>query len=183
MLFQSGALFTDRSVYENVAFPLRENTNFTEPMIRDLVLMKLQAVGLRGARDLLPSELSGGMTRRAALARTIVLDPEMIIYDEPFAGQDPIAMGVLLQLIKLLNVALGLTSIVVSHDIDEAAGIADNLYILSQGKIIGAGTPAQIMASKSSRVVQFMNGSPDGPVPFHYPANDYLDDLLSGDVE
>jgi len=180
MLFQSGALFTDRTVYENVAFPLREHTNFTETMIRDLVLMKLQAVGLRGARDMLPSELSGGMTRRAALARTIALDPEMVIYDEPFAGQDPIGMGVLLQLIKLLNNALGLTSVVVSHDIHETASIADKLYVLSQGKVIGAGAPDELMNSESSMVTQFMKGEPDGPVPFHYPAHDYFDDLLGG---
>jgi len=180
MLFQSGALFTDRTVYENVAFPLREHTNLTETMIRDLVLMKLQAVGLRGARDMLPSELSGGMTRRAALARTIALDPEMVIYDEPFAGQDPIGMGVLLQLIKLLNNALGLTSVVVSHDIHETASIADKLYVLSQGKVIGAGAPDELMNSESSMVTQFMKGEPDGPVPFHYPAHDYFDDLLGG---
>jgi len=180
MLFQSGALFTDRTVYENVAFPLREHTNFTETMIRDLVLMKLQAVGLRGARDMFPSELSGGMTRRAALARTIALDPEMVIYDEPFAGQDPIGMGVLLQLIKLLNTALGLTSIVVSHDIHETASIADKLYVLSQGKVIGVGAPEQLMNSDSPMVTQFMKGEPDGPVPFHYPAHDYFDDLLGG---
>lgn len=182
MLFQSGALFTDRTVYENVAFPLREHTNFTETMIRDLVLMKLQSVGLRGARDMLPSELSGGMTRRAALARTIALDPEMVIYDEPFAGQDPIGMGVLLQLIKLLNNALGLTSVVVSHDIHETASIADKLYVLSQGKVIGVGAPDELMNSESSMVTQFMNGEPDGPVPFHYPAHDYFDDLLGGGV-
>ncbi|MEH6357395.1 MAG: ATP-binding cassette domain-containing protein [Pseudomonadales bacterium] len=182
MLFQSGALFTDRSVYENVAFPLREHTNFTETMIRDVVLMKLHAVGLRGARDMLPSELSGGMTRRAALARTIALDPEMVIYDEPFAGQDPIGMGVLLQLIKLLNTALGLTSIVVSHDIHETASIADNLFVLSQGKVIGAGSPEQLMNTSEPRVAQFMKGEADGPVPFHYPAHDYLDDLLGGDL-
>lgn len=180
MLFQSGALFTDRTVYENVAFPLREHTNFTEIMIRDLVLMKLEAVGLRGARDMFPSELSGGMTRRAALARTIALDPEMVIYDEPFAGQDPIGMGVLLQLIKLLNTALGLTSIVVSHDIHETASIADKLFVLSQGKVIGVGAPDQLMNSESSMVAQFMKGEPDGPVPFHYPAHDYFDDLLGG---
>jgi phospholipid/cholesterol/gamma-HCH transport system ATP-binding protein len=180
MLFQSGALFTDRTVYENVAFPLREHTNFTETMIRDLVLMKLEAVGLRGARDMFPSELSGGMTRRAALARTIAMDPEMVIYDEPFAGQDPIGMGVLLQLIKLLNAALGLTSIVVSHDIHETASIADKLYVLSQGKVIGVGAPDKLMSSESPMVTQFMKGEPDGPVPFHYPAHDYFDDLLGG---
>lgn len=180
MLFQSGALFTDRTVYENVAFPLREHTNLTETMIRDLVLIKLESVGLRGARDMLPSELSGGMTRRVALARTIALDPEMVIYDEPFAGQDPIGMGVLLELIKRLNTALGLTSIVVSHDIHETASIADKLYVLSQGKVIGAGAPAQMMGSDNQMVTQFMKGEPDGPVPFHYPAHDYLDDLLGG---
>jgi len=180
MLFQSGALFTDRTVYENVAFPLREHTNFTETMIRDLVLMKLQAVGLRGARDMLPSELSGGMTRRAALARTIALDPEMVIYDEPFAGQDPIGMGVLLQLIKLLNNALGLTSVVVSHDIHETASIADKLYVLSQGKVIGVGAADELMDSGSPMVSQFMKGEPDGPLPFDYPAHDYFDDLLGG---
>lgn len=180
MLFQSGALFTDRSVYENVAFPLREHTNLPETMIRDLVLMKLQAVGLRGARDLLPSELSGGMTRRAALARTIALDPQMVIYDEPFAGQDPIGMGVLLQLIRLLNNALGLTSIVVSHDIHETASIADKLYVLSGGKVIGNGAPDELLKSDNQMVSQFMNGEPDGPVPFHYPAHDYFDDLLGG---
>ena len=178
MLFQSGALFTDRNVYENVAFPLREHTRLPEPMIRDVVLMKLQAVGLRGARDLMPSELSGGMTRRVALARTIALDPEMLMYDEPFAGQDPIAMGVLVQLIKVLSTALKLTSIVVSHDIKETASIADNMYILSQGKVIGRGRPQDLMESSSPMVRQFTQGMPDGPVPFHYPAGDYRDDLL-----
>ena len=181
VLFQSGALFTDRNVYENVAFPLREHTNLPEAMIRDIVLMKLQAVGLRGARDLMPSELSGGMTRRVALARTIALDPELLMYDEPFAGQDPIAMGILIQLIKVLNKALKLTSIVVSHDIKETASIADNIYILSQGKVIGQGNPQAVMESASPRVRQFTQGLPDGPVPFHYPAGDYLDDLLGSE--
>lgn len=181
MLFQSGALFTDRSVYENVAFPLREHTDLPEAMIRDVVLMKLHAVGLRGARDMMPSELSGGMTRRAALARTIALDPEMIMYDEPFAGQDPIAMGVLMQLIKLLNQALKLTSVVVSHDIHETASIADKLYLISQGKVIGEGAPDQLMDAESPLVRQFMQGLPDGPVPFHYPAQDYEDDMLGGE--
>lgn len=182
MLFQSGALFTDRSVYENVAFPLREHTNLPESMIRDVVLMKLHAVGLRGARDLMPSELSGGMTRRAALARTIALDPEMIMYDEPFAGQDPIAMGVLMQLIKLLNQALSLTSIVVSHDIHETASIADKIYVISQGKVIGEGKPTNLVEDESPLVRQFMQGLPDGPVPFHYPAQDYEDDMLGGEA-
>lgn len=178
MLFQSGALFTDRTVYENVAFPLREHTNLPEPMIRDVVLMKLQAVGLRGARDLMPSELSGGMTRRAALARTIALDPQMIMYDEPFAGQDPIAMGVLMQLIKMLNQSLSITSLVVSHDIHETASIADKLYVISEGKVIGEGEPKALVEAESSLVRQFMQGLPDGPVPFHYPAQDYEDDML-----
>lgn len=178
MLFQSGALFTDRTVYENVAFPLREHTRLPESMIRDIVLMKLQAVGLRGARDLMPSELSGGMTRRAALARTIALDPEMIMYDEPFAGQDPIGMGVLLELIELLNNSLSMTSIVVSHDIHETASIADKIYVLAGGKVIGQGSPQQLREDESPMVHQFMQGLPDGPVPFHFPAQDFLDDML-----
>ncbi len=178
MLFQSGALFTDRTVYENVAFPLREHTRLPEAMIRDIVLMKLQAVGLRGARDLMPSELSGGMTRRAALARTIALDPEMIMYDEPFAGQDPIGMGVLLELIELLNSSLSMTSIVVSHDIHETASIADKIYVLAGGKVIGQGSPQRLREDESPMVRQFMQGLPDGPVPFHFPAQDFLDDML-----
>lgn len=178
MLFQSGALFTDRTVYENVAFPLREHTNLPEAMIRDLVLMKLHSVGLRGARNLKPSELSGGMTRRAALARTIVLDPEMVMYDEPFTGQDPIAMGVLVTLIKRLNKALGLTSVVVSHDIHETASISDKIFLISEGKVVGEGSPKQLMEDDSPIVKQFMRGIPDGPVPFHYPAADYRDDVL-----
>jgi len=182
MLFQSGALFTDRSVYENVAFPLREHTRLPESMIRDVVLMKLHAVGLRGARDMMPSELSGGMTRRAALARTIALDPEILMYDEPFAGQDPIAMGVLMQLIKLLNQALGVTSIVVSHDIHETASIADKLYIISEGNVIGQGDPKTLVEDQSPLVRQFMQGLPDGPVPFHFPAQDYEDDMLGGEL-
>jgi len=181
MLFQSGALFTDRSVYENVAFPLQEHTDLPDAMIRDVVLMKLEAVGLRGARDLMPSELSGGMTRRVALARTIVLDPEMIIYDEPFAGQDPIGMGVLLKLIHLLNDSLGLTSIIVSHDIGETSSIADYLYILAGGKVIGSGDPSAVRQSEIPMVKQFMEGLPDGPVPFHYPAQEFEDDMLGGE--
>ena len=179
MLFQSGALLTDMSVYDNVAFPLREHTQLSESMIRSLVLMKLHAVGLRGARDLMPNELSGGMARRVAMARAIALDPMMIMYDEPFTGQDPISMGALVHLIKSLNSALGLTSIIVSHDVQETAAIADYIYVLSEGKIVGRGTPAELAISDSKWVQQFMNGNPDGPVPFHYPAPDYIDDLLA----
>lgn len=178
MLFQSGALFTDLSVYENVAFPLRVHTHLPESMIRDLVLMKLHAVGLRGARDLMPSELSGGMARRAALARAIVLDPQLIMYDEPFAGQDPISMGMLVQLIRLLNDALGLTAIIVSHDVHETASIADYIYVIADGKVIGSGTPDAVLNTEQPQVRQFIRGLPDGPVPFHYPAPDYRDDLL-----
>lgn len=180
MLFQSGALLTDLSVFENVAFPLREHTQLPEDIIRDLVLMKLQAVGLRGARDLMPSELSGGMARRVALARAIALDPMMIMYDEPFAGQDPISMAAIVQLIDKLNEVLGLTSIIVSHDVHETAAIADYIYVLSQGKVIGHGTPEAIANSDSARVQQFMKGQADGPVPFHYPAVDYQEDILNG---
>jgi len=178
MLFQSGALLTDISVFENVAYPLREHTTLPEPLIRNLVLMKLQAVGLRGAHSLMPSELSGGMARRVALARAIALDPMMVMYDEPFTGQDPISMGVLVQLIRLLNDALGLTSVMVSHDVQEAAGIADYIYIISGGKVIEHGTPSDIANTHSEWVRQFMQGLPDGPVPFHYPAPEYHDDLL-----
>lgn len=178
MLFQSGALFSDLSVYENVAFPLRAHAKLPEDMIRDIVLMKLNAVGLRGARDLMPSELSGGMTRRIALARAIALDPEFIMYDEPFAGQDPIAMGVLVQLIRQLNDSLGLTSILVSHDITEALSIADHAIIIANGEVIGAGSPAELKAHESPLVHQFINGAPDGPVPFHFPAEDYRSDIL-----
>lgn len=182
MLFQSGALFTDLSVFENVAFPLRVHTDLSEDVIRDLVLLKLQAVGLRGARDLMPSELSGGMARRAALARAIALDPELLMYDEPFAGQDPIAMGVLVQLIRLLNDALGHTSIVVSHDVAETASIADYVYLISDGEVVGAGRPDEILDSDAPRVRQFMQGLPDGPVPFHYPARKLVDDLIKPDL-
>jgi phospholipid/cholesterol/gamma-HCH transport system ATP-binding protein len=180
MLFQTGALFTDISVFENVAFPLREHTTLPENTIRDLVLMKLQAVGLRGARDLMPTELSGGMARRVALARAIALDPMMIMYDEPFTGQDPITVGVIMQLIRLLNDTLGLTSIIVSHDVKELSTISDHIYMISEGKVIQDGTPAQMAESKLAYVHQFMHGLPDGPVPFHYPAGDYADDLLAG---
>ncbi len=179
MLFQSGALLTDMNVYDNVAFPLREHTELSESMIRTLVLMKLEAVGLRGARDLMPSQLSGGMARRVALARAIALDPMMIMYDEPFTGQDPISMGVLVHLIKSLNAALGLTSVVVSHDVHETAAIADYIYVLSDGKVIEHGTPQDIQRSKSEWVRQFMTGAADGPVHFHYPAKTYVDDLFA----
>ena len=180
MLFQSGALFTDLSVFENVAFPLRVHTDLPEDMIRDVVLMKLQAVGLRGARDLMPSELSGGMARRAALARAIALDPELVMYDEPFAGQDPMAMGVVVQLIRLLNDALGHTSVVVSHDVQETASIADYIYVIADGEIIGQGKADEVLHSDLPRVRQFMQGLPDGPVPFHFPASELADDFLKG---
>jgi phospholipid/cholesterol/gamma-HCH transport system ATP-binding protein len=180
MLFQSGALLTDLSVFENVAFPLREHTRLPESMIRTLVLMKLEAVGLRGARDLMPAQLSGGMARRVALARAIALDPTMIFYDEPFTGQDPISMGVLVKLIHDLNRELGLTSIVVSHDVRETAAIAHCIHLISEGQLVGSGTPDEIERSASPWVGQFMHGRADGPVPFHYPAPRYADDLLAG---
>ncbi|MCG6656460.1 ATP-binding cassette domain-containing protein [Halomonas campisalis] len=178
MLFQSGALFSDLSVYENVAFPLRVHTNLPGAMIRDVVLMKLQAVGLRGARDLMPAELSGGMARRVALARAIALDPELILYDEPFVGQDPISMGVLVQLIKRLNEALGLTAVVVSHDIKETLSIADYVYVIADGQVMAHGTPTTLDVDDDPRVSQFVHGEPDGPVPFHYPASDFFTDIL-----
>jgi len=180
MLFQTGALLTDMSVFDNIAFPLREHTELPEVMIRDLVLIKLHAVGLRGARDLMPSQLSGGMARRAALARAIALDPEMILYDEPFTGQDPISMGILVQLIRSINSALDITSIVVSHDIQETLEIADMIYIISQGRVIGHGSPDEINQSESPWISQFVHGEADGPVPFHYPASSYKDDMLAG---
>ncbi|RFA30292.1 phospholipid ABC transporter ATP-binding protein MlaF [Alkalilimnicola ehrlichii] len=180
MLFQSGALFTDLNVFENVAFPLREHTDLPESLIRHLVLMKLEAVGLRGARELAPTELSGGMARRVALARAIALDPSMIMYDEPFTGQDPISMGVLVKLIRLLNDALGLTSILVSHDVQESAEIADRIYVLSGGQVIESGTPEELWQSDSPWVQQFLQGEADGPVPFHFPGGSYRDDLLTG---
>jgi phospholipid/cholesterol/gamma-HCH transport system ATP-binding protein len=173
MLFQFGALFTDMSVFENVAFPLREHTDLPESMIRDLVLMKLEAVGLRGAHELMPAELSGGMARRAALARAVVLDPMLIMYDEPFAGCDPISLAVIGQLIRKLNDALGATSIVVSHDVLEAMQIVDYLYFVSDGTIMGEGTPDEIRRSELPFVKQFVRGETDGPVAFHYPAPPY----------
>lgn len=179
MLFQTGALLTDLDVYENVAFPIREHTRLPEPMIRSLVLMKLQAVGLRGARELMPAQLSGGMARRVALARAIALDPTMIMYDEPFTGQDPISLGVLVKLIRDLNRSLGLTSILVSHDVYETSSIADYVYLVSEGRVVGQGTPEELDRAPSSYVSQFMHGHADGPVPFHYPAaNDYATDLF-----
>ena len=178
MLFQSGALLTDMSVYDNIAFPLREHTNLSEQFIRHLVIMKLNAVGLRGARNLMPAELSGGMQRRVALARAIAMDPGIILYDEPFTGQDPIAMGVLLKLIRTLNDALGMTSVIVSHDVQETAAIADTIHLLSNSKIIASGSPDTMMDNHSEAVDQFMHGLPDGPVSFHFPAPDYREDLL-----
>ena len=178
MLFQSGALFTDLSVFENVAFPLREHTRLPERLIRTLVLMKLEAVGLRGARDLMPAQLSGGMARRVALARAIALDPQMILYDEPFAGQDPISMAVLVKLIRTLNDALGLTSVIVSHDVKETVAIADYLYLISAGRVVEHGTPQELDCSASPWVDQFMHARPDGPMSFHYPAPPYAADLL-----
>ena len=180
VLFQSGALFTDMNVFENVAFPLRVHTKLGDELIRDIVLMKLQAVGLRGAVELMPDELSGGMKRRVALARAIALDPEILLYDEPFVGQDPIAKGVLVRLIRLLNDALGITSIVVSHDLAETASIADYLFVVGDQQVLGQGTPEQLAESQDPRILQFMQGIPDGPVPFHFNAPDYREDLLGG---
>ncbi len=180
MLFQSGGLFTHLNVFENVAFPLREHTLLPEDMIRTLVLIKLQMVGLRGARDLMPSELSGGMGRRVALARAIALDPALIMYDEPFSGQDPISMGVLVKLIRTINDSLGLTSIIVSHDVQEILSIADYVYVISNGKLIGQGSPQEIANDQSEMLRQFLHGLPDGPVPFHFPALPFEQDLMGG---
>jgi len=170
MLFQFGALFTDMSVFDNVAFPLHEHTDLPDELIRDLVLMKLNAVGLRGAAQLRPAELSGGMSRRVALARAIALDPMLVMYDEPFAGLDPISLGVVGQLIRKLNDALGITSVVVTHDIYESLKIVDYIYFVSEGRIVAQGTPQQVRESGDPFVRQFVDGEPDGPVPFHYPA-------------
>ncbi len=177
MLFQHGALFTDLSVFENVAFTLREHTNLSESLIHDLVLMKLNAVGLRNAQQLMPSEMSGGMARRVALARAIALDAQLLMYDEPFAGLDPISMGVIANLIRKLNNALGSTSILVSHDVQESFLIADFVYFLSQGKIIAQGTPAEMLVSNDPYVRQFVHAETDGPVPFHYPGPSIAQDL------
>jgi phospholipid/cholesterol/gamma-HCH transport system ATP-binding protein len=179
MLFQNGALLTDFNVFENVAFPIREHTDLPERLIRQLVLTKLEAVGLRGAADLMPSELSGGMGRRVALARAIVMDPEILIYDEPFVGLDPISMGVILRLIRRLNDTLGLTSIVVSHDVQEISTVSDNVFLLSAGKVVARGSPQELRANPSEVVRQFVGGLPDGPVAFHYPASDYYGQLLA----
>ncbi|ACR67809.1 phospholipid ABC transporter ATP-binding protein MlaF [Edwardsiella ictaluri] len=179
MLFQSGALFTDLSVFDNVAFPLREHTQLPEILLRTTVLMKLEAVGLRGAADLMPSELSGGMARRAALARAIALDPQMILFDEPFVGQDPITMGVLVKLIDELNHALGITCVVVSHDVPEVLSIADHAYIVAEQHVIAHGDRQGLRANQDPRVRQFLDGIADGPVPFRYPAGDYRHALLA----
>lgn len=180
MLFQSGALFTDLSVFDNVAYPLREHLDLPQPILHNLVLMKLQSVGLRGAAGMMPSELSGGMARRAALARAIALDPELIMFDEPFAGQDPISMGVIVKLISELNQSLGLTCIVVSHDVNEVLSIADYAYIVAEQHIIAGGSAQELRDNDDMRVKQFLEGLADGPVPFHYPANDYKMDLSRG---
>ena len=179
MLFQFGALFTDMSSFDNVAFQMREHTKLPEPLIRDLVLMKLQAVGLRGAADLMPSELSGGMARRVALARSIALDPMLMLYDEPFTGLDPISLGVIGQLIRRLNDSLAATSIVVTHDVAEALDLVDYVYYMSAGKVEFQGTPEQVRAGRLPSLKQFVYGEPDGPVPFHYPAPEYRQDLFA----
>ncbi|HEY6515164.1 MAG TPA: ATP-binding cassette domain-containing protein [Steroidobacteraceae bacterium] len=181
MLFQNGALLTDINVFDNVAFPVREHTNLPESVIRKLVLTKLEAVGLRGAAQLMPAELSGGMARRVALARAIVMDPEVLLYDEPFVGLDPISLGVILRLVKQMNQALGITSIVVSHDVQELATIADQSYLLSGGSVVASGTPQELAQADSETVHQFMTGSAEGPVKFHYPAPDYAAQLLGAD--
>jgi len=177
MLFQFGALFTDLSVYENVAFPIREHGELPEELIRDLVMLKLQAVGLRGAAQLMPTELSGGMGRRVALARSIALDPQLILYDEPFTGLDPISFGVIVRLIRELNDSLGATSVIVTHDVQEALGVVDYAYFMAGGQVIAQGTPDEIRSSAEPFVNQFVNGKLEGPVPFHYPAPDYGADL------
>ncbi|CAH0532504.1 Intermembrane phospholipid transport system ATP-binding protein MlaF [Vibrio stylophorae] len=178
MLFQSGALFSDMSVFDNIAFPLREHTQLSESLIATIVMLKLEAVGLRGAEALMPSELSGGMARRVALARAIVLDPELVMYDEPFVGQDPITMGVLVKLIRDLNQALGLTSVVVSHDVPEVMSIADYVYLLADGKVIAEGTPEALEQMDDDMVRQFIQGLADGPVPFRYPAKPLAEEWL-----
>ena len=180
MLFQNGALLTDLDVYENVAFPLRAHADLPESLVRHLVLTKLHAVGLRGAARLMPAELSGGMARRVALARAIVMDPDILIYDEPFVGLDPISMGVICRLIKQMNEALGITSIVVSHDVQELSSIAHDSFLLSGGRVVASGTPEELSRSDLPEVRQFMGGQADGPVAFHYPAADYRDELLGG---
>jgi phospholipid/cholesterol/gamma-HCH transport system ATP-binding protein len=182
MLFQNGALLTDMTVFENVAFPVREHSDLPESLIRILVLTKLEAVGLRGAAELMPAELSGGMARRVALARAIVMDPEILIYDEPFVGLDPISLGVILRLIKQMNSALGITSIVVSHDVQELSSIADDSYLLEAGHVAATGTPKELLESELPAVHQFMTGGAEGPVRFHYPASDYTTELLASEA-
>jgi len=178
MLFQSGALFTDMNVFDNVAFALREHSGLSENIIRRIVLMKLEAVGLRGTASMMPSELSGGMQRRAALARAIALEPEMVMYDEPFAGQDPVSMGVLVKLISELSDALQLTSVVISHDVQEVLSIADYVYVMADKRIIAHGTPLELKNADNPQLKQFIGGEPDGPVPFHFPAKDYQKELV-----
>jgi phospholipid/cholesterol/gamma-HCH transport system ATP-binding protein len=180
MLFQFGALFTDLSVFDNVAFPLREHTDLSESMVRDIVLMKLEAVGLRGARDLMPSEVSGGMARRVALARAMALDPQLVMYDEPFAGLDPISLGTAARLIRQLNDTLGLTSVIVSHDLDETFHIADQVIVLANGKIAAQGTPDEVRHSTDPLVHQFVSAAPEGPVRFHYPGPSVAQDFGVG---
>ncbi len=180
MLFQFGALFADLDAFENVAFPLREHTKLSESLIRDIVLMKLDAVGLRGARHLRPSDMSGGMARRVALARAIALDPELVMYDEPFSGLDPISLGTAARLIRQLNDAMGLTSIIVSHDIEQTMAIADQVVILGNSRIAAQGTPAEVLASTDPLVHQFVHALPDGPVRFHYPGPGIEEDFGAG---
>jgi len=183
MLFQQGALLTDISVFENVAFPLREHTNLPDRLIRHIVLTKLHAVGLRGAADLMPSQLSGGMARRVALARAMVMDPDILIYDEPFVGLDPISMGVIVRLVRKMNDALGISSIIVSHDVQEIATVADCSYLISDGQVAASGSPDELSNTPSELVRQFMHGMADGPVAFHYAAPDYAEQLLGRDTE
>ena len=183
MLFQNGALLTDLSVFENVAFPLREHTRLPNRLIRHVVLTKLQAVGLRGAADMMPAELSGGMARRVALARAMVMDPDIVIYDEPFVGLDPISMGVIVRLVRRMNDALGISSIIVSHDVQEIASVADCSYLISGGKVAASGSPDELSNTSSELVRQFMHGMADGPVPFHFPAANYTEQLLGRDAE
>jgi len=183
MLFQNGALLTDLSVFENVAFPLREHTELSNRLIRHVVLTKLHAVGLRGAADMMPAELSGGMARRVALARAMVMDPDILIYDEPFVGLDPISLGVIVRLVRRMNDALGITSIVVSHDVEEISTVADRTFLISHGKVAASGSPDELKTAKSDLVRQFMHGMADGPVAFHYSAPDYEEQLLGRDNE
>ena len=183
MLFQNGALLTDISVFENVAFPLREHTRLTNRLIRHVVLTKLHAVGLRGAADMMPAQLSGGMARRVALARAMVMDPEILIYDEPFVGLDPISMGVIVRLVRRMNDALGISSIIVSHDVQEISTVADSSYLISDGKVAASGSPDELNKASSELVRQFMHGMADGPVAFHYNAPDYEEQLLGRDAE